>query len=94
MAKKSGSAALVFEFRSSTLKRILDKNPDKVVFTVSVEAVEAKTGGLVGALRIKATGEKFKASAKGASGTSTKRSAMTMSGSDDEGNPKPPGFPN
>jgi len=91
MAKKSGSAALVFEFRSSTLKRILDKNPDKVVFTVSVEAVEAKTGGLVGALRINAEGAKFKASTKSKIGTS--RSALTANGSGSSGEPHPPGMP-
>jgi len=86
MAKKSGSAALVFEFRSSTLKRILDKNPDKVVFTVSVEAVEAKTGGLVGALRIDAKGGKFTGSGKG------KPNPQTGDGGTG-GEPHPPGIP-
>jgi len=91
MAKKSGNAALVFEYKATTLKRILDKNPDKVVFTVTVEAVEAKMGGLVGALRINAEGAKFKASTKRKMGNI--RSALTANGSGSSGEPHPPGIP-
>jgi hypothetical protein len=87
MAKKlSSSPALVFEYRAAALQQILASNPDKVVFTISVEAVEAKTGGTVGALRISAKGEKFKAS-KRTGGTLTRELSRTLTDAD----PRPPG---
>ncbi len=83
MAKKSGrSPAFEFEFSGAELKKLLDKEPAKVRFTVSVEAVDKKGGGQVGALRI---------SAKGISGSSNR---TTRSGNGIEGEPHPPGTPN
>jgi hypothetical protein len=95
MAKKSTSSpAFVFEFWASTLQTILDGNPDKVVFTVAVEAVEAKAGGKVGALRIKAKGvksAKVKSTAKSSAAKSTAAFAMMID--DGSGSPHPPGLP-
>ncbi len=83
MAKQSGrSPAFEFEFSGAELKKLLDKEPAKVRFTVSVEAVDKKGGGQVGALRI---------SAKGISGSSNR---TTLSGNRIEGEPHPPGTPN
>jgi hypothetical protein len=82
MAKKSGkSPAFEFDFKGAELQRLLATEPSIVRFTVSVEAVDKKGGGQVGALRI---------SAKGISG-SAKRS--TRSGNGIEGEPHPPGIP-
>jgi hypothetical protein len=81
MAKKSGrSPAFEFEFSGAELKKLLDKEPAKVRFTVSVEAVDKKGGGQVGALRISAK-------AVTASGGSTR------SGNGIDGDPRPPGIP-
>lgn len=55
MAKKTSAPALEFEFKASTLQAILSNNPDKVVFTVSVEAASVK-GKPAGVLRINAKG--------------------------------------
>jgi hypothetical protein len=83
MAKKSGrSPAFEFEFSGAELKKLLDKEPAKVVFTVSVEAVDKKGGGQVGALTIKAKG----LSANGRPATRTDKGV--------DGGPKPPGLPN
>jgi hypothetical protein len=88
MAKKSTSSpAFVFEFWASTLQTILDGNPDK-------EAVEAKAGGKVGALRIKAKGvksAKVKSTAKSSAAKSTAAFAMMID--DGSGSPHPPGLP-
>jgi hypothetical protein len=82
MAKKSGrSPAFEFEFSAAELKKLLDKEPAKVVFTVSVEAVNKKGGGQVGALRISAK-------ALASNGRST-----TRSGNGVDGGPHPPGIP-
>lgn len=60
MAKKvTSSTALEFVFDANHLRRILESNPDKVLFTVKVEQAVTKTGEKVGALRIHAEG-KFK----------------------------------
>jgi hypothetical protein len=94
MAKKSTpSPAFVFEFWASTLQKILDGNPDKVVFTVAVEAVEAKAGGKVGALRINAKGVKS-AKVKSSANKSTARSSanLAMTIDDGSGGPHPPGL--
>jgi hypothetical protein len=49
MAKKSTSSpALEFEFSAAELKGLLASNPQKVLFTVSVEAVTTKKGDQVG----------------------------------------------
>ncbi len=95
MAKKSTSSpAFVFEFWASTLQKILDGNPDKVVFTVAVEAVEAKAGGKVGALRINAKGVKVAKSKSSAKKSSAKSTAVFARSLDDgSGSPHPPGLP-
>jgi hypothetical protein len=81
MAKKQAtSPALEFEFSAAELKGLLAKNPDKVLFTVSVEAVTTKAEEKVGALRISAKGVS-KGKAKGSS-----RDAAA------DGTPKPPGW--
>ena len=54
MAKSTN--ALQFVFDPGTLRRLLSQNPDKVVFTVTVEQEVTKTGEKVGALRIRAKG--------------------------------------
>jgi hypothetical protein len=58
MAKKTSANALQFVFSAAELRDILGNNPDKVVFTVSVEAAVTKQGDKVGALRINAKGHK------------------------------------
>ncbi len=91
MAKKSTSSpAFVFEFWASTLQIILDGNPDKVVFTVAVEAVEAKAGGKVGALRINAKGVKV---AKDKSSAKKSMAVFAKPMDDGSGSPHPPGLP-
>lgn len=77
MAKKTSAPALEFEFKASTLQAILSNNPDKVVFTVSVEAASVK-GKPAGVLRI---------NAKGMRGG---RTIVTRDGG--SGVPKPPGI--
>lgn len=77
MAKKTSAPALEFEFKASTLQAILSNNPDKVVFTVSVEAASVK-GKPAGVLRISAKGM---------------RGGKPISTRDiDGGIPKPPGL--
>ena len=89
MAKKlSSSPAFVFEFAGPALQRVLASSPDKVVFTVSVEAVEAKGGGKVGALRIKAKGVK---SARRSAARATSALALVGGDGSASGIPKPPG---
>lgn len=81
MAKKSGrSPAFEFEFSAAELKKLLDKEPAKVVFTVSVEAVDKKGGGQVGALTIKAKG------------LSANGKPVTRTGNGVDGDPRPPGI--
>jgi hypothetical protein len=56
MAKKSTpSTALQFVFSGAELKKITDRNPDKVLFTITVEEAVTKDGKKVGALKIQAT---------------------------------------
>lgn len=82
MAKKAGkSPAFEFDFRGADLKKLLASEPAVVRFTVSVEAVDKKGGGQVGALRI---------SAKGISGSSNR---TTRRGNGINGDPRPPGMP-
>jgi hypothetical protein len=82
MAKKSGrSPAFEFDFRGADLKKLLASEPAIVRFTVSVEAVDKKGGGQVGALRISAK-------ALASNGRST-----TRSGNGVDGGPHPPGIP-
>lgn len=54
MAKSS--SALQFVFDPKELQRLLDQNPSKVVFTVTVNQEVTKDGRKVGALDIRATG--------------------------------------
>jgi hypothetical protein len=80
--KKSGrSPAFEFEFSGAELKKLLDREPAKVRFTVSVEAVDKKGGGQVGALRIKARG------------VTTRNGRTTSDGNGVNGDPHPPGVP-
>ena len=82
MAKKSGrSPAFEFDFRGADLKKLLASEPAVVRFTVSVEAVDKKGGGQVGALTIKAKG--LSASGK----------PVTRTGNGVDGDPRPPGMP-
>ncbi|MFN6088908.1 MAG: hypothetical protein ACK47E_09200 [Cyclobacteriaceae bacterium] len=82
MAKKSGrSPAFEFDFRGADLKKLLASEPAVVRFTVSVEAVDKKGGGQVGALRINAKA------------VSASRGKTTSSGGGLDGSPHPPGLP-
>lgn len=54
MAKSKN--ALQFVCSPKDLQRLLDQNPDKVVFTISVKQEVTKDGRKVGALDIQATG--------------------------------------
>ncbi len=82
MAKKSGkSPAFEFDFKGAELQRLLATEPSIVRFTVSVEAVDKKGGGQVGALRISAK-------ALASNGRTT-----TRSGNGVDGGPHPPGIP-
>jgi hypothetical protein len=82
MAKKAGkSPAFEFDFRGADLKKLLASEPAVVRFTVSVEAVDKKGGGQVGALTIKAKG--LSASGK----------PVTRTGNGVDGDPRPPGMP-
>jgi dTDP-4-dehydrorhamnose reductase len=56
MAKSSSTNALQFVFDPAKLRTLLSRNPDKVVFTVTVEQVVTKEGEKVGALKINAVG--------------------------------------
>ncbi|MBS1556494.1 MAG: hypothetical protein JSU09_16355 [Bacteroidetes bacterium] len=57
MAKRITSAkAFEFVFDAEHLKEILDRGPDKVLFTVSIETAVTKDNQKVGALKIKAKG--------------------------------------
>lgn len=56
MAKETSTNALQFVYDPKQLRTILDKNPDKVVFTISVEQAVTKDGRKVGALNIDAKG--------------------------------------
>lgn len=55
MPSKS-SNALQFVYDAKDLRRLLDGNPDKVVFTITVIQEVTKDGRKVGALAIRATG--------------------------------------
>lgn len=84
MAKKSTpSTALQFVFSGAELKKIIDRNPDKVVFTITVEEAVTKDGKKVGALKITAD-----PSFKGG-----KKKLMGGSGSGAAGCPIPPCSP-
>jgi hypothetical protein len=48
--------AFQFVFEPKELKKVLEKNPDKVVFTVSIVEEVTKNGDKVGALKINAKG--------------------------------------
>lgn len=66
MAKRITSAkAFEFVFDAEHLKEILDRGPDKVLFTVSIETAVTKDNQKVGALKIKAKGT-FKGRGTGA----------------------------
>jgi hypothetical protein len=80
MAKKSTpTTALQFVFSGAELKKITDRNPDKVLFTITVEEAVTKDGTKVGALKIQAT-PTFKGSKK----------KLMDSGSGTSGCPIPP----
>jgi hypothetical protein len=81
MAKKAGkSPAFEFDFRGADLKKLLASEPAVVRFTVSVEAVDKKGGGQVGALTIKAKG------------LSANGRPATRADNGIDGVPKPPGI--
>jgi hypothetical protein len=48
--------AFQFIFKPKDLKKVLDSNPDQVVFTVSIVQEVTKSGEKVGALKIDAKG--------------------------------------
>lgn len=58
MAKSSPIIVQAFQFvfEPKELKKVLDSNPEKVVFTVSIEEEVTKAGHKVGALKINAKG--------------------------------------
>lgn len=57
MAKRITSVkAFEFVFDAEHLKEILDRGPDKVLFTVSIETAVTKDNQKVGALKIRAKG--------------------------------------
>ncbi len=71
MAKRIASVkAFEFVFDAKDLEEILDRGPDKVTFTVSIQTEVTKDNRKVGALRINAQG-----SFKGKPTVSTRRSS-------------------
>ena len=56
MATADSSNAFQFVFDAAQLKKLMSQNPDRVVFTVSVEQAITRTGKKVGALKILAKG--------------------------------------
>jgi hypothetical protein len=77
--------AFQFIFKPKDLKKVLDSNPDQVVFTVSIVQEVTKSGEKVGALKIDAKGVSKNAK-------STKVATLAIA-SAEEGDVEVPGCP-
>jgi hypothetical protein len=83
MAKSSPISVQAFQFifKPKELKKVLDSDPEKVVFTVSIVEETTKEGHKIGALKINAKGvPKSSKSAMLAVATASKESDVEVPG--------------